>query len=368
MSSRSQLKFKNTQPEFFATVSNRVNQYFKDRQLHKTANAEMVTKTVFMFTLYFVPYFMLLLSGITTSWFLLAMVCLMGLGKAGIGLCVMHDANHGGYSSKPEVNKWLGFSMNLIGANAFTWKVQHNVFHHTYTNVHDADEDISPRGILRLAPESAWKPMHRFQHWYAWFFYGLLTFVWVLAKDFSRLSRYANEGLVTKNKSSEKSEWFTLVITKVLYFSYTVVLPYLVLGLAFWKIALGFFIMHFIAGFILSIIFQPAHVIEGTEYPMPDSAGMLENAWAIHQMRTTTNFAQNSRLFSWYVGGLNFQVEHHLFPQICHVHYRKIAPIVEATAKEFGVPYKKISTFGGALAAHWRLMRELGKPPVPALA
>jgi linoleoyl-CoA desaturase len=118
----------------------------------------------------------------------------------------------------------------------------------------------------------------------------------------------------------------------------------------------------------LAIIFQPAHVIEGTEYPYPDMEGNLENNWAIHQMRTTTNFAQRSRLFSWYVGGLNFQVEHHLFPQICHVHYRKIAPIVEATAKEFGVPYKKKRTFADALIAHWRLMRELGKRPAVAIA
>jgi linoleoyl-CoA desaturase len=362
------IKFARGQHEFFGTLTQRVNQYFKANEISKNANSEMVIKTVFMFSLYFVPYFALMLSGITSIWFMLGIAVLMGLGKAGIGLSVMHDANHGGYSSKPWVNKLFGYSLNLIGANAFNWKLQHNVLHHTFTNVHDVDEDISPRGILRMAPESDWKPLHRFQHWYAWFFYGLLTFVWIIFKDFSRLVHYTTTGMVAKHKASLWVEWTILIITKVVYFTYIIVLPYLVLDIPFWQVFLGFFIMHYISGFILSIIFQPAHVIEGTEYPFPDESGNLENNWAIHQLRTTTNFAQKSRIFSWYVGGLNFQVEHHLFPQICHVHYRKIAPIVEATAKEFGVPYKKKPTFASAIAAHWRLMKELGKRPQPAMA
>jgi linoleoyl-CoA desaturase len=368
MTNQTSLRFAKGNPEFFGTLSARVNQYFKTNNLSKNANTEMVIKTIFMFALYFTPYFALMISGNTALWFMLAVAVLMGLGKAGIGLSVMHDANHGGYSAKPWVNKMLGYSLNLIGANAFNWKLQHNVLHHTYTNVHDVDEDISPRGILRMAPESEWKPMHRFQHWYAWFFYGLLTLVWIFTKDFSRLVVYTKSGLVAKQKASLLVEWTILLITKAVYFTYILVLPYLILDIPFWQIFLGFFIMHYISGFILSVIFQPAHVVEGTEYPMPDTDGNLENNWAIHQLRTTTNYAQRSKIFSWYVGGLNFQVEHHLFPQICHVHYRNIAPIVEATAKEFGVPYKKKTTFLSAIAAHWRLMRELGKRPVSAAA
>ena len=126
--------------------------------------------------------------------------------------------------------------------------------------------------------------------------------------------------------------------------------------------------MHYIAGFILAIIFQPAHVIEGTEYPMPDADGNLENNWAIHQLHTTTNFGHRHKIFSWYVGGLNYQVEHHLFPNICHVHYREIAKIVEATTKEFGLPYKSKDTFMKAMAAHARLLKELGKKPELSVA
>jgi len=323
----------------------------------------MVIKTIFMLSLYTIPY-ALMISGIFSSvWMMWALYAVMGFGKAGIGLSIMHDANHGSYSTKAWVNNFFGATLNLVGGHAFNWKVQHNVLHHTYTNVHDVDEDISPRGVLRMAPGSTWRPFHRWQHYYAWFFYGLLTFVWIIFKDYDRLARYNKDGLVKKQKTTYLKEWIVLIITKVFYTGYIFLLPLVLLPFSFWQIFVGFFIMHYIAGFILAIIFQPAHVIEGTEYPMPDNDGNLENNWAIHQLHTTTNFGHRHRLFSWYVGGLNYQVEHHLFPNICHVHYRKIAKIVEETTKEFGLPYKSKDTFVQALIAHTRLLKELGRKP-----
>jgi linoleoyl-CoA desaturase len=360
------LKFARTRADFFVTLSQRVNAYFTSKNIQRTANAEMVVKTIFMLSLYSIPYF-LMISGIFTSvWMMWVLYAIMGFGKAGIGLSIMHDANHGAYSTKSWVNNLMGSTLNLVGALSFNWKVQHNVLHHTYTNVHDVDEDISPRGVLRMAPGSEWKPFHRWQHLYAWFFYGLLTFVWILFKDFDRLARYHKDGLVKKQKASIVREWSILILTKAVYFSYVFVLPLVLLPVTWWQVFVGFFIMHYIAGFILAIIFQPAHVIEGTEYPVADEDGNLENNWAIHQLHTTTNFGHRHKLFSWYVGGLNYQVEHHLFPNICHVHYREIAKIVEATTKEFGLPYKSKNTFLEAMAAHARLLKELGKKPTLA--
>lgn len=357
----SNLRFATGNPQFFPTLNQRVNQYFKSNNISKHANAAMVFKTFVMFAIYFTPYG-LLLSGVLESDLSRWMAAIgMGLGMAGIGLSIMHDANHGAYSSKQWVNDLLGATLNLVGGHAFNWKVQHNVLHHTYTNVHEVDEDISPRGVLRMAPGSDWKPMHRYQHIYAWFFYGLLTFVWILFKDFQRLTKYQQEGMVQRQKSNAWKEWTVLLITKAVYILYICVIPIVVLDISFGTWFIGFLTMHYIAGFILAIIFQPAHVIDGTLYPEPDDQGNLENNWAVHQMQTTTNFARRNRLFSWYVGGLNYQVEHHLFPQICHIHYKSIAPIVEATAKEFGVPYKSKDTFFEALADHARMMRQLGQ-------
>jgi len=324
----------------------------------------MIFKTLFMFSLYIIPYILMITGVVTHLWAMFGLCVVMGIGIGGIGLSVMHDANHGAYSNKTWVNNLLGLSLNIVGGNAFNWKVQHNVLHHTYTNIHDVDEDISPRGVLRLSPHGEWKYIHQFQHLYAWFFYGLMTLVWVLVKDYVRIVKYQKDGLVKKQKAHIGTEWTVLVLSKIIYILYIFVIPALVLSLTWWQLLIGFVVMHYIAGFILAIIFQPAHVIDGTEYPLPDGNGKMDNSWAIHQLHTTTNFAQNSRLFSWYVGGLNFQVEHHLFPNVCHVHYRKISKIVEDTAKEFSLPYKSEPTFWSALRGHAILLKQLGAKPV----
>lgn len=360
----SAIRFSSTRSDFFGTLNRRVNEYFKSNNISRHANNEMRIKTVFMLSLYWIPFFVILFAGITNLWILLGLCFIMGIGLAGIGLSVMHDANHGAYSGKSWINNLLGFSLNMVGGNAFNWKVQHNVLHHTYTNIHDVDEDISPRGILRMTPHGEWKFIHQFQHLYAWFFYGLMTLVWVLVKDFVRLARYHKDGLVKNQKTNTMKELAILLATKIAYVGYILVIPMTLLDITFGQWFIGFICMHYIAGFILAIIFQPAHVIDGTEYPMPDGEGKMENSWAIHQLLTTTNFANKNKILSWYVGGLNYQVEHHLFPNICHVHYRKISSIVKETAQEFGLPYKSEPTFIGALVGHAKLLKELGKKPV----
>ncbi len=349
--------------EFSATLNKRVGDYFKSTGVSRNANPEMVSKTVIMFSMYFVPYALILAGVITGSGWLLLSVLIMSLGLAGIGLSVMHDANHGAYSNKKWINTLMGYSLNLVGANAFNWQIQHNVLHHTYTNVHEEDEDISPRGALRLTPHSDWKWFHKYQFIYAWFLYGLMTIVWMTFKDFVRIVRYHKSGLAKKNNANITKEWLILIVTKLVYVSYIFIIPVLVTPLLWWQILIGILIMHYIAGFLLAIIFQPAHVIEGTEFPLPDESLVLENNWAVHQLHTTTNFGNKSRWFSWYVGGLNFQIEHHLFPNVCHVHYRKISGIVESTAREFGLPYKSANTFIEALLLHARLLRQLGVRP-----
>ncbi|NJM25251.1 MAG: acyl-CoA desaturase [Bacteroidia bacterium] len=357
------IKFAPPRSDFFSTLTQRVNTHFKTENVSRHANNHMRFKTIFMFCLYFTPYVIMVSGYVLNPWLMLGLSLLMGCGIAGIGLAVMHDANHGAYSKHAWVNSLLGYSLNLVGGSAFNWKVQHNVLHHTYTNIHDVDEDISPRGILRMTPHSKWVFIHRFQFLYAWFFYGLMTLVWVLVKDFVRIIKYQKDGHIQRQKSDVRKEWAILILSKILYVAYIFVLPYYLLPLAWWQLLIGIFAMHYVAGFILAIIFQPAHVIDGTSYPMPDNHGDIHNSWAVHQLCTTTNFANKSRFFSWYVGGLNFQIEHHLFPNICHVHYRKISRIVKDTANEFGLPYRSEPTFVHALWGHTKLLKELGRKP-----
>jgi len=357
------ITFATSYRDFAVTLNKRVNEHFKKRNISRHANPEMVIKTIIMFGLYMIPYFLIVTSTVTGTGWILALILIMGIGLAGIGLAVMHDANHGAYSGKAWVNTVIGYSLNFIGANVYNWKMQHNVLHHTYTNVHDEDEDISPRGALRMSPHSKWNYMHKYQFIYAWFLYGLMTIVWMVSKDFIRLLRYQHSGLMKKHNANILKEWTILIGTKIFYAGYIFVIPVAVTTLVWWQVLLGFCMMHYVAGFILAIIFQPAHVIEGTAFPLPDENRAMQSNWAVHQLLTTTNFGNESRWFSWYVGGLNFQIEHHLFPNICHVHYRKIASIVKETAGEFGIPYRSVKTFLGALILHGRLLKQLGKQP-----
>jgi linoleoyl-CoA desaturase len=358
------ITFAGTGRDFSTTLNKRVNEYFKNHNIARHGNTEMVVKTFCMFSAYFIPYALIITGVLTGPIAMVVAVLVMSLGLAGIGLSVMHDANHGAYAKKNWVNTFVGYSLNLVGANAFNWKVQHNVLHHTWTNVHEEDEDISPRGALRLTPHSEWKKIHKYQFIYAWFLYGLMTIVWLFFKDFVRLVRYHKSGMAKKQNANITHEWLIMVGTKLIYVGYIFIIPLVFTSLVWWQVLVGILLMHYIAGFMLAIIFQPAHVIEGTEFPLPDSNNALENNWAVHQLLTTTNFGNNSRWFSWYVGGLNFQIEHHLFPNICHVHYHKISGIVKDTAAEFGLPYKSTRTFFQALVKHGRLLKQLGARPV----
>jgi linoleoyl-CoA desaturase len=257
----------------------------------------------------------------------------------------------------------MSFSIFFIGGTSINWQLQHNNLHHTFTNIDGHDEDIAPLGFLRFSPHAKLKKIHRFQFLYAWFFYGLMTLMWALTKDFAQLKRYSKMDLLKVKNTTYPKELMKLIIFKAFYLSYCLFLPMLVVNLAWWKILLGFAIMHFTCGLILALIFQPAHVVEKTEFPLPvEGTNQIEDDWASHQLKTTANFAPKSFLMSWFVGGLNFQIEHHLFPNICHVHYKKIAPIIRQTAKEFNLPYYSEPTFISALISHAKLLYSLGKP------
>jgi linoleoyl-CoA desaturase len=347
------------QPEFFKEVIARVNEYFKEQKISRHANFNMKFKTFFMLSLYFTPL-VLMISGVVDSlWVMTLMWVLMGLGMSGIGLSIMHDANHGSYSKNQFVNKALGFTLNFAGGFPINWKIQHNVLHHSFTNIEGWDEDIE-KGVMRFSPTQKRKKIFKYQIYYAPILYGLLTTYWFVAKDYEQLVRYNKKGLLEAQGISFKKGLVTIIFHKLWYIALTLFLPMYVLNFEWWQVLLGFLLMQFISGLILAFIFQPAHVIEDTSFYIPDENTSVENSWAVHQMRTTANFANKSVWFSWLIGGLNYQIEHHLFPNICHVHYRNIAPIVKKTAEEFNLPYYHHKTFFSALKSHFTLLNDLG--------
>jgi len=356
------IKFSNNkQQDFSNELRRKVMNYFEENKISKYGNKGMVVKTIFMFSLYLVPYLLMMTGIVSNPVVMLFLWMTMGFGMSGIGFSVMHDANHNSYSKNQKVNKVLSYTINFLGGFTRTWQHQHNTMHHHYTNIDDFDEDIDPGKVLRLSPGKPLRKFHRFQHYYAWFLYGLMTMTWSTNKDFKQLFRYKKEGVSLNRKRSWGFMFTELAVSKAIYYLYILVLPMLLLPIPWWTVLLFYFIMHFIAGSVLGIVFQTAHVMPSSEYPVPDEQGTMENNWTIHQMMTTSDYAPKSRFFSWFIGGLNFQVEHHLFPAICHIHYKAISTLVKQTAEQYQLPYYVQPTFFQALLNHQKMLKTLGR-------
>ncbi|GGG38419.1 fatty acid desaturase family protein [Hymenobacter glacieicola] len=353
------LKFTNANRSlFFATVRQRVDTYFQLHQLSRHANRAMWVKTI-LFLISFVGLYGLILSGLLGPWGMLVAAGLLGATNAFIGFNICHDALHGAFSANKHVNKSLGLLFNLLGASPYVWGITHNLVHHTYTNIpgHDEDIEVAP-GLVRLSEEEPVRPWQRFQHFYAFALYGLASLSWVLRKDYVKFFQAKIGEHVAHHP---RKEYFNLFLYKGLYYILFIVLPLVLLPITWWQFVLGFLAMHFVEGLVLGLVFQLAHVVEGTAFPLPDAQGEMQEAWAVHQLQTTANFSPTSKLASFFCGGLNRQIEHHLFPRICHIHYPALSVIVRETAQEFGLPYLENPSFLGALQSHYRILYKLGR-------
>lgn len=346
---------------FYAELRQRVNKDFEDRGQGINANGLMWLKTAIFLSLFVSLYLILLLSDFN-GYVLALLTLLLGMVCAFIGFNVCHDAIHGSFSSSKNTNKGLSMIFHLVGASPYVWNITHNVVHHTYTNIpgHDEDIEIAP-GLIRICEEDPYKPHQRFQHWYAFPLYGLASLSWVLRKDFKK---FFQKRIGSRENVHPPIEYFNLFFFKFVYYMLFIVFPILFMNVAWWQVILGFMLLHLAQGITMGLVFQLAHVVEGTLFPVPNKCGDMEECWAEHQMRTTANFSTQSPIAAFFLGGLNRQIEHHLFPKVCHVHYGRISVILKQTALEFGIPYHENKTFFTALRSHYRMLKKMGEPPV----
>jgi linoleoyl-CoA desaturase len=342
---------------FYEEVKKRVNDYFESNGISPNADWRMVLKTVVILVWLATSYVLLLFA---TSSFVLAIISAVAVAQGFVlaGFNIMHDGGHGSYSKNRRVNWIMGFTLDLIGGSQRFWRHKHNILHHTYTNINELDDDIHISGIMRFSPAQPWRPWHRFQHWYAFPAYSLMTLVWVTISDFRKFfTGRIGDYKLPKPSPAESSLFF---LTKIFYFFYMLVLPMFFHPVL--HVLTLFLLVHLVLGFTMAIVFQLAHVMEDNAFPRPDpQTGEIDNEWAIHQVETTANFAPKSRLAAWYCGGLNFQIEHHLFPRVCHVHYPAINKIVQQTCRDFGITYISHPTLREAVAAHYRFLKKLGR-------
>lgn len=351
--------FNNSNSIFFQSLKKSVEVYFQSNQLKKSGDWRLYSKAIILIPGALLIYISLLTFQMPVA-VSLALCALLGLALASIGFNVMHDACHGSYSSKKWINNLLGLSLNAIGGNAFFWKQKHNVLHHTYTNIQGIDDDIAQSKLLRQSPTQEWKPIHRYQHIYLTFAYSLTLFMWVGLRDFEKY--FTRKIHNTPVQPMSTREHVTFWLSKILYVVFYILLPILIVGPLAWLI--GYVTMGLVVGIVISYIFQLAHAVEGPEF---DSVGiddkLIETEWAVHQIKTTANFAPRNKIISWFVGGLNFQVEHHLFPRVSHIHYPALSKIVKQHCQEFQLPYHSFPTVGMAVASHIRTMKHLGQKP-----
>lgn len=353
-------KFSKTVDKEFSTVlKQRVKSYFKENQISIKGNYQIAIKSIVILSIYFVPFIaMLSLESPSIALLCLLWIC-MGLGKAFIGTSIMHDALHGSYSEMKSVNTFMHFSALIIGVYPKTWKIQHNVLHHTYTNIDHVDDDLTPIGVLRFSPNQEHKWFHKYQHIYAMFFYSMVTVAWAVTKDFVKLVKYRKMGLIKSKKAFLKNLGL-IILCKIFYFSLILGLPMAVLPYPAWVILLMFLLMHVVTGITLSMIFQLAHIMPSSDFLEPEEPQIDEN-WYVHQLNTTANYAMGNKILSWLTGGLNFQIEHHLFPHISHIHYPQISKIVQKTTKEYNLPYHAAPNMMGAILVHFQMLHTLGK-------
>ncbi|HRN91034.1 MAG TPA: acyl-CoA desaturase [Ferruginibacter sp.] len=343
--------------QFHQELKRRVQQYFQEKKKPMSGNATLYTKAIILFLIYFALYVHLVFFTPPT-WLAIIECILMGGATAAIGFNVMHDGSHGSFSNSKMANKLAAFSANILGASGIMWNNKHNIIHHTYTNIDGVDDDIEIKPLLRMCSTQKKRWIHQFQHIYVWFLYTLLLLVWLFVSDYTKYFRQKIGDLPLKKMSVR--DHIAFWVAKVGYAMMMIVIPIYMVGFVSWLV--GFLVMTLFSGFVLSIVFQLAHTVEVTEFPTPaEDTNKLEAEWAVHQVQTTANFATRNKLYTWLLGGLNFQIEHHLFPKISHVHYPAISKIIKQTCQEFGIPYHEYPKMRQAIASHTNYLKKMGR-------
>lgn len=355
------LRIKFARPQFKKELERKVEEYFSKKQKKLQDHPLMFSKAFLMLAWFFASYMLLVFfAGTFIEALLYALSLTFAIG--GVVFNIQHDANHGAFSKRKWLNSIMGFTLDMCGGSSYMWNYKHNITHHTFTNIHNVDEDLDFGKLARMAPDQRAYWFHRFQHIYIWFLYGLTALRWQFVSDFKRLLVG-----ITKWGAPMPRGWDMAFfwIGKGIFFGLAFVLP-LLFHPWYW-VVLFYFCIAFIFGLFAAIAFQLAHCVDEVDHPLPNEAtNKMSDEWFVHQLKTTVNFAPENFFLTFYLGGLNFQVEHHLFSKISHIHYPNISPIIEKTCARFGIPYKFHPTFWGAITSHYRFLKRMGRPSVPA--
>jgi len=342
---------------FLTELRKRVDDYFQRTGKGTTDSWQMYLKSAIILTSCVASYVLLVFVA-QTWWQAVPLALVLGVSMALVGFNIQHDGGHHSYSRHEWVNKLAAMTLDLIGASSYLWHWKHVVYHHTYVNIHGQDTDIDVSSLLRFTPHARRLRVQRWQHLYLWPLYALMAARWHLYGDFKDVA----SGTVGPHPIPRPKGWDLVIFIAGKIVSIGLLLAVPMFFHPWWVVLVFYMLVTGVVGVVLSVVFQLAHCVEEAKFMMPQGDSLrMEAAWAIHQAEATVDFARNSRVLAWLLGGLNFQIEHHLFPKICHIHYPAIASIVEQTCKDFGVQYAEHPTFWAGVASHYRWLKHMGQ-------
>ena len=347
--------------DFIAETRREVELYLAPRRIRLRGRLQLYAKTVVAFAIWAASWATLILL---RPGLLLGLVALGGLvaGTILIGFCVQHDANHGAYFRTRRFNHLMGWTADaMLGISSYAWRVKHNVAHHTYTNVDGYDDDVTQTPFVRLVPTQTPRPWYRLQHLYVWPLYSLMVIRWQIGADITALIR----GRIANSTLRMPRGWDLagLVTGKALFIGWAVVAP--LLFYPWWVVAIGYVGFTMITSLVTATTFQLAHCVEEAEFASAEQLAAVKKQWAVHEVETTVDFCPRNPRLTWVLGGLNYQIEHHLFPRVAHTHYPRIAEIVRRNAVKHGIRYTAQPSLRAALGSHQRHLRTLGRMGIP---
>ncbi|NNV55898.1 fatty acid desaturase family protein [Limnovirga soli] len=340
-----------------------VANYFSENKVSSYGDSEMIFKVAFWLVAWVITYFTIILA---KDNFLLAVTCglIHMFTHVMIAFNITHDANHDAIFKSKKLNTFFGYFIELLGCSRNMWILSHNQEHHTYINISEHDNNIEGYGILRLTPEDKWMKHHKYQWLYAPFVYGLSTLNYATLRDFKMIAKYAASGKIKMNAAFVAE----FVFFKVLYYGYVFIIPIFVFDVSIWIVLTYFLIGHFVNGLFLALVFVTGHLTEDTLYPEVKDDRTIDNNWSSHVISTTGDYAVTLPFMQWLVGGINLHVAHHLFPKVCHTHYKDISPVIKEVATKHGMVYREIPGFWGAMRSHFVLLKQLGVNPAIAVS
>ena len=286
-----------------------VDEYLSDPRIRTRGRVELYAKGVVAFVLLFGSWATLVLGHPGLSLGLIAFGALI-VGTSLMAFCVMHDANHGAYFRTRRWNYLMGWTADaLLGLSSYAWRVKHNVAHHTYTNVDGYDADITQMPFARLMPVQAPRPWYRLQHYYIWPLYCVMGLRWQTVGDVAAFAR----GSIGTSALRLPRRWdlVGLIGGKAIFVTWAVVVP--LLFYPWWVVLCAYLVYSMVVSLIMAVTFQLAHCVEEADFVSPNDLATEPRLWAVHEVETTVNFCPHNRALTWLVGGLNYQIEHHLF-------------------------------------------------------